>query len=86
MYTHTHTHIYIYIHPTQPHEQDVTQGHFLAEFSRSEFKAFLFLGRLLHQGYRIQSARLFTSLYIYFTRTHTHPHTPIYIYIYIYIY
>ena len=35
---------------TPPHYQDLTKGQFLAEFNRSEFRVFLPLDWLPHQG------------------------------------
>ena len=51
-FSHTHTQLCMYLR-TLPHEQDVTLGHFSADFYRFEFKIFLLLEKLPYQGYSL---------------------------------
>ena len=44
------------------HEQDVTQGQFLAEFNKYEFRVLLFLVQLPYHGFTLQYILLFIHL------------------------
>ena len=69
-----HSFIFIYSYlPTPPLGQDMTQGQFLAEFNRFEFRVFLLLDLLPHQGWRTQSVLLFTHSWMENNWIHTFP-------------
>ena len=59
--------------PTPPLGQDMTQGQFLEEFNRFEFRGFLLLDYLLHQGWKTQSVLLFTNSWRDNNWIHTFP-------------
>ena len=61
-----------HIYPTPPLGQDMTQGQFFkTAFNRFEFRVFLLLDLLPHQGWWIQFALLFTHSWKETNRIHT---------------